>query len=213
MRVLWNGVEPKSATVSDEIRAAIAGARGPVIASISTLIPQKGLHHLLDAAHRLQRDGREFLLLVVGDGKLRGDLSAQAARLGLGERVRFLGWVPEAARRVLPACDVFVQSSLWEAMSVAVLEAMAASKPVVVTTAGDNAHVVENERTGLTVPIGDAGALAAALTRLIDTPALRAELGERARQRFLEEFTVAHMVRRYEQLFSELCTNRVRLTA
>jgi glycosyltransferase involved in cell wall biosynthesis len=208
MRVVWNGVEDpllsqRAAQPLEGIRDA--GDDVPVIASISTLIRQKGLEHLLDAAALLRNSGERFRLLIAGHGVLREPLEARARELDLGESVRFLGWVAQAADRILPRCDIFVQSSLWEAMSVVVLEAMAAGKPMVVTRVGENPHVVVDEGTGLTVPAGDAAALAAQLRRLLREPALRARLGAAARRRYHDAFTLRHMIDAHEALYSGLC--------
>jgi glycosyltransferase involved in cell wall biosynthesis len=204
LRVLWNGVE-------DPVRGGDAGEFAslkvpgvPLLASISTLIPQKGLEHLLDAAAMLKQSGEKFHLVLAGHGALRESLEQRARALGLGDHVKFLGWVSEASRKLMPVCDIFVQSSLWEAMSVVVLEAMAAGKPMTVTTVGENPHVVVNETTGLTVPPGDAQALADSLRRLLRDERLRESLGSAARRRYEEHFTNAHMVRAHESLYTEL---------
>jgi glycosyltransferase involved in cell wall biosynthesis len=204
LRVIWNGTDAPTADIAPEVTAQLPATGIPVLASISTLIPQKGLPDLLDAVAMLRQQGRQFALLVVGQGKLRAELEAQAERLGLKDMVRFLGWVQAASRRALPACDIFVQSSHWEAMSVVVLEAMAAGKAVVVTSVGENARVVVPGECGLVVAPGDPSALAAALARLLDDPALRHRLGSAAKQRFDKLFTVQHMIRNYEHLYAEV---------
>jgi glycosyltransferase involved in cell wall biosynthesis len=204
LRVIWNGTDAPTADIAPEVTAQLPATGIPVLASISTLIPQKGLPDLLDAVAILRQQGRRFALLVVGEGKLRAELEAQAERLGLKDMVRFLGWVQAASRRALPACDIFVQSSHWEAMSVVVLEAMAAGKAVVVTSVGENARVVVPGECGLVVAPGNPSALAAALARLLDDPALRHRLGSAAKQRFDKFFTVQHMIRNYEHLYAEV---------
>lgn len=209
MRVLWNGVDRPNPRVSPEVIAAAAGAKGPVIASISTLIPQKGLHHLVDAAAKLKKMGAEFRLLVVGGGHLMDSLTDQARRLGLDEQhIRFLGWIPEASDCALPVCDIFVQSSLWEAMSVVVLEAMASGKPMVITSVGENPYVIENGQTGMIVPPGDHDALADALHQLLTDASLRDRLGRNARQRHGERFRVTDMTQAYESLYAEMSMER-----
>lgn len=204
MEVLWNGVDEPAADVSEVVREAVADAGVPVIGSISTLIEQKGLHHLLDAAARLKAHGAGFRLLLVGGGHLRESLEQQTRNLGLDRHVRFVGWVPEASSRALPACDIFVQSSLWEAMSIVVLEAMASGKPMVITRVGENPHVVGDENVGLTVPPADPEALAAALLRLLQDPELRSRLGQAARTRHAGQFTVRHMVDAHESLYARI---------
>jgi len=204
MRVLWNGVDAPVPDIAPEVRTLLVDEKRPIVASISTLIPQKGLHHLLDAAALLRKRGLEFVLLIAGHGKLREPLLAQTEALQLTDNVRFLGWMNEASRRMLPACDIFVQSSLWEAMSVVVLEAMSASKPMVITNVGENPHVIEDGISGLRVSAGDAEALANSLEKLLSDSSLRARLGAAARDRYTSHFTVQHMIGRHQDLYTEL---------
>jgi glycosyltransferase involved in cell wall biosynthesis len=205
IRVIWNGVRdaaPATGITHDYYGRIPAGV--PVIASISTLIPQKGLEHLLDAAALLRRDGIQFVLLIAGDGFLREDLFSRAKLLGLSDSVRFLGWVPQASTRLLPRCDIFVQSSLWEATSVVVLEAMAATKPMVVTSVGDNCRIIIDGQTGLIVPPANPHALANKLQLLIQDAGLRQRLAQGARERYECSFTLQHMTSAYERLYQEI---------
>lgn len=204
LRVIWNGVDDPLDKPAAEPVLLRLDAGVPVIASISTLIPQKGLEHLLDAAALLRQWGERFLLVIAGDGGLREQLHTRSAALGLDEHVRFLGWVPQASDRLLPDCDIFVQSSLWEAMSIVVLEAMAAGKPMVVTAVGENPHVVLPGETGLIVPPANPVALAESLRRLLRDEALRNGFGRAARARYEAHFTVQHMIEAYERLYDEL---------
>jgi glycosyltransferase involved in cell wall biosynthesis len=204
IRVIWNGTDMPRPDVAAEVRDLLAGDGTPVLCSISTLIPQKGLEDLLEAAAIIRRAGKAFRLLLVGEGRLRETLEKRAAELDLNGTVFFLGWVKEASRKALPACDVFVQSSHWEAMSVVVIEAMAAGKAIVATTVGENGRVITDEVDGLLVPPKEPARLAAAMVRAIEDADLRARLGANARQKFARQFTTAHMIRNYEQLYSEL---------
>lgn len=208
MHVIWNGTDAPTPELAPEVLAQLPRDGTPVIGSISTLIPQKGLPDLLQAAALLKRRGKRFLMILAGEGKLRRELEAQAQNLGLQDHVRFLGWVSAASRRALPACDIFVQSSHWEAMSVVVLEAMAAAKPMAITAVGENGRVVINEQSGLVVPARAPEALADALGRLLDDPELRRKLGAAAQQRFGESFTVQQMVDNYAKLYAQLITGR-----
>lgn len=204
LNVVWNGVDAPEPRIANEVTALTRDANAPIIGSISTLIVQKGLNHLLDAAARLRRMGARFRLLIVGEGHLRPELERQMRELGLTDCVFFLGWVSEASHRALPACDIFVQSSLWEAMSVVVLEAMACGKASVATRVGENVHVVQDGVTGYTVPSGDPQALASALARLINDPLLRRRMGDAARARHAELFTTRNMVSAYENLYAKV---------
>ncbi len=204
MRVLWNGVDdPRERGVSPE-RFAELRTDVPIIASISTLIEQKGLKHLLDAVALLRDSGEQFQLALVGGGVLEKPLREQAEKLQLGEHVKFLGWMAHAADRVLPFADIFVQSSLWEAMSIVVLEAMAHQKAMVVTSVGENPHVVLNEETGLVVPPANPAALAEGLRRLLRDRELRQRLASAARRRYEQTCTVGHMIAAHEKLYAEL---------
>jgi glycosyltransferase involved in cell wall biosynthesis len=206
MQVIWNGTDAPTPDLAPEVLAQLPRDGTPVIGSISTLIPQKGLSDLLQAAALLRQRGKRYLIIIAGEGKLRCELETQAHSLGLQEHVRFLGWVDAASRRALPACDIFVQSSHWEAMSVVVLEAMAAAKPMAITAVGENARVVVNEQSGLVVAPRSPQALADALARLLDDIDLRHKLGAAAQQRFGELFTVQQMVHNYERLYAQLIT-------
>jgi glycosyltransferase involved in cell wall biosynthesis len=204
IQVLWNGVDAPQPDVAPEIAALTASCERPVIASASTLIEQKGLPHLLEACALLRQRGLKFTLLLIGGGHLQKSLEERARALQLEGTVRFLGWVHGASSRALPACDIFVQSSLWEAMSIVVLEAMSLAKPMVVTRVGENAHVVQDGHTGLIVPPANPAALADGLERLIRDPALRERLGAAARARHREHFTVRHMIDAYQKVYEEL---------
>lgn len=208
LKVIWNGVDGSPTPQRHPIVGDLPPGM-PVIASISTMIRQKGLEHLLEAAALLHQSGDTFLLLVTGDGPLKDELVGRAAQLGIAEQVRFLGWVPDAARYLLPVCDVFVQSSLWEAMSIVVLEAMAAGKPMVVTSVGENPFVVIPGETGLIVPPADPPALAEALRSLLRDPARRASLGRDARIRYEQRFRVEHMLAEYQRLYLDVLGVRV----
>lgn len=204
MRVLWNGVDdPRNRRPSTETFAQLRNDV-PVIASISTLIAQKGLTHLLDAAALLRDTGEKFQLAVVGGGVLEQPLREHAEKLRLGDHVCFLGWMAQASDRVLPQVDIFVQSSIWEAMSIVVLEAMAAQKAMVVTSVGENPHVVLNEETGLVVPPANPAALAEGLRRLLRDRDLRQRFAHAARRRYEQAFTVRHMIAAHESLYGEL---------
>jgi glycosyltransferase involved in cell wall biosynthesis len=204
LRIIRNGVI-EHRPITDDSLASLAASRGlPVVASISTLTAQKGLSHLLEAVSILKSRDLNVLLLVAGDGQLRQSLEQQAADLGVTPNVEFLGWIPDAARRLLPNCDIFVQSSLWEAMSIVVLEAMAATKPLVVTSVGENPHILRHRESALLVPPGDSEALADAIGELLVNRALARQLGVCARLAYKSEHEVLRMVRDYEAVYMDL---------
>ncbi len=200
LAVVHNGVNFVSGTGAGSFRARVGGENRILIGTIATLIEQKGLRDLLAVAHRFRDAGDKVRFVVVGDGHLRPELEAMRRKMGLDDTVVFTGWVPDAAESTLPDLDVFFQPSLWEAMSVVVLEAMAAGKPIVATRVGETPEILEDGVDALLVERGDIGGMAAALGRLIDDPCLRSRLGRAARQKS-ERFTVANMTRAYERVY------------
>jgi glycosyltransferase involved in cell wall biosynthesis len=154
-------------------------------------------------AKRVKEAGHKALFVVLGDGHLRAALEAKRTELGLDGTVVFHGWVTNAANVALPTFDIFFQPSLWEAMSMVVLEAMSAAKPIVATRVGENIHVINDGINGLLADPKDVDGMSAALTRLISNPALRETLGTAARQTVEREFTVDHMTKEYERAYLE----------
>jgi glycosyltransferase involved in cell wall biosynthesis len=149
----------------------------------------------------------------VGDGPLRDDLTAQAARLGITERVRFLG-VRSDVPELLSGSDIFALTSVSEAASLTLLEAMASRLPVVVTDVGGNPELVRGGVDGLLVPRGDAAATAKAISTLLDDRALAGRMGASGAARVAEVFRLERTIGRYYDLYAELCAREgVRRTA
>jgi rhamnosyl/mannosyltransferase len=171
-------------------------ARGrPLVAFAGRMVPYKGVDVLLHAVREL-----DVALVLAGDGPSRPAWSELAARLGLSERVRFLGEVPfETLAALYHACDVFVLPSVTraEAFGYVQLEAMACGKPVVSTRVPTGVPWVNrHEETGLTVPPGDVDALRGAIDRLVRDPALCQRFGCAGSARVASEFTLERMGRR-----------------
>ena len=207
---IWNGIE---IATNNEGNLAQSIVRRPedgqvIIGSISTLIEQKGIPYFLDAIALLGRRRRDFRVWIVGDGPLRRELEEKSVSLGLSDLIDFVGWVHNAPMRILPQFDIFVQSSLWEAMSMVVLEAMAAGKAVVVTDVGDNRHLIENGRNGIIVPQKDPQKMAQEIERLILDKGLREELGKNALRKVIADCSVRRMARNYEQLYLNVLGKR-----
>jgi glycosyltransferase involved in cell wall biosynthesis len=207
MVVIPNGVSEEA--LAPGIDRAAARRRldlspdGPVIGAVSRLAWKKGVSHLLDAVPSLLEAVPEVTVLLVGDGPLRGDLEAQAARLGVAGRVLFLGPRRDAST-LLPAFDVLVLPSVVEGMSNTLLEAMAARLPVVATDVGGNPEVVVDGETGFLVPPGDPGRLAAATLKLLQAPEMARDMGAAGRRRVEAHYRADAMVRRIEGLYDGL---------
>jgi glycosyltransferase involved in cell wall biosynthesis len=202
---LWNGVNAPRMGDPAVFRAKHGIAKDTVlIGVIATLIPQKGLPDLMRVARRIIDSGRDARFIVCGEGLLRAELEALRRELGLDDVVMLPGWVENAAQTALPAFDVLYQPSLWEAMSVVLLEAMAAGKPLVATRVGEAPHFVEDGVDCLLVNPRDIEGMSAALCKVIDDPQLRARMGAAAQRSWEKNFTVDHMTRAYEKVYAQV---------
>ncbi|HEY0835673.1 MAG TPA: glycosyltransferase family 4 protein [Azospirillum sp.] len=173
-------------------RAPERNGEGPVhILFLGRLVKLKGINVLLDALASDACRGRPWRLTIAGDGDL-DTYRAQAEALGLAGRVTFTGWLDQpACRGLLAEADVLVQPSMYEGLPMAVLEAMAHGLAIIATPVGSVPDAIEDGRSGLFVPPGDAAALAGALTRVIDDAGLRQTLAAGARERFARNFDIA----------------------
>lgn len=182
-----------------------------IIGCINTLIEQKGMFHLLETAALLKRQGsKDHVFLVAGEGHLRSALEERRHALGIDDDVIFLGWIQDAPRVMMDHVDVFFQPSLWEAMSMVLLEAMAAGRAIVATRVGETPLVIQDEVSGLLVSPGDVQAMTAALTTLLTDPGLRRSLGTAACKRYQAEFTAQVMANNYMTLYEELLARKAR---
>jgi glycosyltransferase involved in cell wall biosynthesis len=167
---------------------------GPILASVGRLVPVKDHKTLLDACAMLGID-RPWRLAIFGEGPLEAELRAYAKKLGIGGRVLFAGYV-DNPMACYAAADLVVSSSLSEGFGNVLIEAMAAGVPVVSTDAPHGPReILADGRFGPLVPIGDAKALAAAMTEMLDHPTPAKLLKERA-----EDFDVTRIGDRYERL-------------
>ncbi|MDB4971264.1 MAG: hypothetical protein JWN44_6953 [Myxococcales bacterium] len=182
LAVVENGIDVTRFGAADKtaLRVELRAGDRPIVACVSRLAPEKGVDVLIRAMALV---GRDALLVLAGDGPDVEACRALAARLGLGDHVRFLG-LRNDVECIYAAADVVVMPSLWdEAFGLVVVEAMAAGKPVVVTASGAMPEIVEHGRCGLVIPKRDEVAMAGAIGRLLGDAALAAAMGEAARVR------------------------------
>jgi glycosyltransferase involved in cell wall biosynthesis len=156
----------------------------PTVVAIGRLSPEKGFAILIEAVAQLRDAGVALKLRLVGDGPERAALAATVDRLSLGDHVVLVGELPPAQVRIeLRSADMFCLPSFSEGLPVSIMEAMAAGVPVVTTWIAGIPELAEDGVTALTVPPARADALAGALRRLIDDPALGTKLAVAARAR------------------------------
>jgi glycosyltransferase involved in cell wall biosynthesis len=171
----------------------------PVVLTCARLDEQKGHDVLLQAAAQLP----QVAFALAGEGPERARLQALAGELGIGDRVLFLGYRTDIPQ-LLAACDVFALPSLYEGSSLAVLEAMAASRAVVSSAIGGTDELIADGEDGVLVAPGEVEPLAAALRRLLADGERRERLGRRARERVEADFTPAAMRGRIVAIYEEL---------
>jgi glycosyltransferase involved in cell wall biosynthesis len=174
-----------------------------VLGNVGRLVDAKGQRHLLNAYSIMKRMGKRPRLVIVGSGPLEQDLKGQAASLGIAEDVLFTG-----ARLDLPelynAMDIYVMPSLWEGSPLALISAMSAGLPSVVTRVGGMPDLMDNGGCGVIVPPKDEEALAGAIMALMDDPGRMSYLGGLALARAHTLYGNAGMVSKLEGLYEGL---------
>jgi glycosyltransferase involved in cell wall biosynthesis/peptidoglycan/xylan/chitin deacetylase (PgdA/CDA1 family) len=211
LSIVRNGIRfteaPRSAPDA-AARTALAGwPASALIGTVGRFERRKGLDVLVDAFALLARARPGVGLALVGEGPLQGELERQVRTLGLSGRARLCGRRDDVAE-VLSALDVFVLPSHAEGLSIALLEAGAAGRPVVATSVGGNGEVVRDGHTGLLVPPGDAAALADAVGRLLDDGAAARRMGQRVAAEVRDRFAAGEMVRAIEGVYEDALAAR-----
>ena len=200
--VIYNGIDATSYSPGQPSSPPLIG----VLAKLRH--PYNGHDWLLDALARLaELVPRPWTCLFAGTGSGEAVLRARVADLGLGDRVRFLGHVADPPA-FLGALTLSVHPARYSGMPNAVLEAMACGLPVVATAVGGTPEAIEHGATGWLVEPEDAEGTAALLADLLDRPDVRRAVGERARARVLERFSVDRMVRGTEAVLDGLLDGR-----
>jgi glycosyltransferase involved in cell wall biosynthesis len=194
-----------------ELEAPVPWLGDPTVRTVAKVArmsyPAKGHADLLEAAAIVRKTAPELRFLLVGDGPREPELRRMAERLGVADIVAFLGQrgdVPAIQSRV----DMICHAARAEGMPNAVLEAMAASKPIVATCVGGTPELIHDGAHGLLVPSRAPRELAAALLRLNGDRALADRMARAARKRIEERFTLAKLVERVDKLYTMLATPR-----
>jgi glycosyltransferase involved in cell wall biosynthesis len=173
----------------------------PVIVAVGRLVWQKGFDLLLKAYRQVLSE-QDALLILVGEGQERESLQGLAAELGIAGKVSFAGFQTNPYSFVSNA-DIFVLSSRYEGLPMAILEALACGTPVIsADCASGPREILDNGRCGRLVPAGDIGALAAAIAKLLGDKPLREEFSRRGKER-AGDFAIGRIVKRYEQAIDE----------
>ncbi|HEY2433787.1 MAG TPA: glycosyltransferase [Vicinamibacterales bacterium] len=178
--------------------------QAPIVGNVAALVAHKGQRHLIDAAAIVVTQVPDARFVIAGEGELRQTLERQIRDRHLEKHVFLTGFRPDVLS-VHKAFDVFVMSSVTEGLGTSLLDAMACGKPVVATTAGGIPEVVADGVTGILTPPRDPEALAAAIVRLLEDPALRAAMGAAGARRVRERFSSERMVQDTLDLYKRVC--------
>ncbi|MBI2400018.1 MAG: glycosyltransferase family 4 protein [Deltaproteobacteria bacterium] len=185
----------------EDVRAALGIPPNVFVAgTVGRMSPEKGYDILLQAAREVLKKKENCFFLFVGDGPQKQALEEQSRSLGIGGRVIFAGKrsdIPE----MLSAMDLFVMSSHTEGQPMALLEAMAAGKPVVSTSVGDVPKILDKGKAGLLAPPADSLGLAAAILRVLDDPALAGRLAASALRNVEENYSSKKMAAEYRDCY------------
>lgn len=180
----------------------------PVICTLARLSMEKNVGLLLEAASILTKRGRAFSLWILGDGPQRAHLERRAAELGIASLSRFRGRVDDVSAPLFQS-DIFALTSWYEGgRSQAAMEAQAAGLPCVLSDVGDNASLAEGG-CGFLFPEGDAEACAAKLDALLLDPQLRQQMGQAARTKALETYSLPAIAGAYRNMYRALMDSKV----
>jgi len=176
--------------------------QSPVVGTVTRLSPQKAPLDFVAAAAHVAAQRPDVHFVVVGDGPLRADVETEMTALSLTERIHLTG-IRRDVPDLLHSFDLFALTSLWEGLPRVLPQAMAAGLPIVATAVDGNAEAVTDGVNGFLTPPGDPQAMAVALLRLLDDPALASRMGDAGRSR-AEEFGARKMVSDIAALYEAL---------
>jgi glycosyltransferase involved in cell wall biosynthesis len=201
-----NGIDADQYGVSQDqgsLKADIGIGDSRIILCVGRLDEQKGHAYLVEAAELLRDRHPDVAVLIVGEGPLRGRLEGQIHDAGLEKTVRLLGERRDIAR-LLSIADLFVMPSLFEGLPIALLEAMASSRPIVATDVPGIRGVIDDGVDGLLVPPRDASALAKAIEFILGNGGRAASLGNMSGSKARKKYDIRLNVREVEELYRRL---------
>jgi len=204
IEVIHNFIDPADYCPSRAYkdRAAFARPEEKILLHISNFRPVKRIMDVVRIFDRVNREAPSILLMV-GEGPERASAQALARRLGIADRVRFLG-AQASIEEIAGMADVFLLPSELESFGLSALEAMASAVPVIGSDAGGMPEVVENGVTGYLLPVGDVDGMAARSIEILRDDALRHRLGNAGRERAERLFSADKLVTQYEKYYERV---------
>ena len=213
IEVIYNGieqVEEKLSKVDEDTRRVLTwlDSGGPALGFLARLDPIKDPFLLIESFHLVHRRIPGARLVVMGKGPMREELEARCRQYGIAEHVLFTGLLKNPMP-VLPRLRGIVMTSLSEASSLSILEAMMCGTPVIAGAVGGNPEHIHHQKTGFLVPGRSAEGFAEPMGLLLEDESLWKRLGQASRKDASERFSFESMVKRYRVIYEKLLQNRL----
>lgn len=199
--VINNGLEVNKFFQPRGKATAVKNNRNIIIGSVGRLTRQKGFAYLIEAMAELKHKNIECL--IAGDGELRPELEEKTKRLGLGNKIKFLGWQKDI-KPFLDKIDIFILPSLWEGFGLVILEAGLAGLPVIASKVDGIKEIIEDNRDGLLVEPASGADLARKIQSLAEDSALAASLAVNLQTKIKNNFNIDKTAADYEKLYLKL---------
>lgn len=196
VKVIYNGISANGA------QTRIAGNAG-LIGNVARLSEEKDHFTLIEAFSRVVKEIKGAILMIVGDGPLMDSLKSKVRSLNLKEKVLFLGFRDDV-QDLMKTFDIFTLSSTTEGISLTLLEAMRAGKPIVATDVGGNREVVSDQESGILVPKKNPEEMARAIIRILKDKRLAGKMGARGHEIVKEKFSLERMTKEYIELYESI---------
>lgn len=201
--VIHNGIKDPFITHLENISIKKNGLFSTHLLTVGRLIKIKRIDLIIDAIGILKKEFPQIGLTITGNGPLENELKEYVTKAGLNSSVIFLGYVPDPTSTYNSA-DIFVISSASEGSPIALIEAMAASLPIIATSVGAIPEMLINRKNAIIIPKNDLKALVDSLRHLIVCPNLSKALGDAARQSFLRNYTADVMAKSYFETYKNI---------
>jgi glycosyltransferase involved in cell wall biosynthesis len=212
IQTLLNGVDTRKFDRKNFDRQAARAQLGIpedalVMGTVAVFRFQKRLHLWVEMAKKISLRFPNAWFVLVGDGQHFEDIKKQVTALGLSDRTLFPGRLEEV-RPWLSAMDIYLMTSEFEGLPIAMLEAMSMELPVVATAAGGIGEVIRDGKDGFLAPVAEHEQLLQPLTQLLENESLRHEIGAVARRRAQDAFSIERMTRELEQVYRDVLKNK-----
>jgi glycosyltransferase involved in cell wall biosynthesis len=196
IKVIYNGIDIKNYDLNNKNTLYNRKRDEVILGNMGRLVNQKGQKYLVDIALELKKSNLNFKVIIGGEGPLMRDLRAYAEKLGVSDRIVFLGFVGNVIE-YMNSIDIFLLTSLWEGFGYVIIEAMLCNKPVVAFNISSNPELIDDGRTGFLVEFGNTYDFAEKIKLLIEDKNLRSQFGQQgqtdARKRFSAEAVASEL--------------------